>query len=141
MPLAEGKEPNTLFEHVSGRDDLTERVGLFSLSQGHLEHSLVDVRVECLAELAELGITCQPAIDVSMGGIATQCNAMKCNAMKWVNEKDKTYTGDALRAEYLVQLLLCHHHSLVKRDQRLVVSAICKRSESTLFALSPSNSV
>ena len=53
----------TLFEHVSSCDDLAKRVGFLSLSQGHLEHSLVDVRVECLAELAELEVTCRSIIE------------------------------------------------------------------------------
>ena len=73
----------TLFEHVSSRDDLAKRVGLFSFSQGHLEHSLMDVGVECLAELSELGMTCRPTIDVIWV-------ELQSNQMNWVKSTKLT---------------------------------------------------
>lgn len=76
---------HALLEHISGSDDLSQRVRLRSLRQRHLEHRFVDIRVEIIAHNAVLHST-----------------TSKTN-----------YFCDSLSIQHLVQLLLGHYHTLV----------------------------
>ena len=84
---------HALLEHVTRVYNLTQGVGLRSLRQLHLEHGLVNVRVELLADGSVLRFTMSP----------------------------ESHLLDSLSAQHLLQLLLGHHHTLVERNQSLCV--------------------
>ena len=85
---------HAFLEHVTRVYNLAQCVRLRSFRQLHLEHGLVDMRIELFANGSILQIT-----------IIIESHLL-----------------DSLSTQNLLQLLLSHHHTLIERDESLLVN-------------------